>query len=407
MTEHKIINVGLIGAGSIARAHAIAYASVRAYCGPGLPPVRLRRVAEAEEALARAAAERLGFEEWTTDWEALVASPDIDLVSILTPNFLHAPMAIAAAAAGKHVFCEKPLAISAKETEQMWHAAEAAGVVHAVNFNYRKVPAVQFIGRLIRTGRLGSVRQFRAAYLQDWGNDTRLPRSWKFEASGSGAGALIGVGSHIIDLARYLVGELERVVATTEIWVKERPVPTSSRPFEAVRGDGELAPVDVDDSAYFLGRFAGGAIGVFEISRCAPGRKNQLALEIHGSRGSVCYDYERPNEVQLYLSDDDAEAAGFRTIIMGPAQDDAALLAFPGIAVGFAESILFQVRDLLAAVAGGPAMSPDFFDGWRAQVIVDAVLDSAQNGWVAIPPPPARGPTGAAADRPGPAEPAG
>jgi predicted dehydrogenase len=386
MAAHKTINIGLIGAGSIARAHAIAYAGARTYCGPELPPVRLRRVAEAEEGLARAAAERLGFEEWTADWKALVASPDIDLVSIVTPNFLHAPMAIAAASAGKHVFCEKPLAISAKDAEEMWRAATAAGVVHAVNFNYRKVPAVQFIGRLIRAGRIGAVRQFRAAYLQDWGNDTRLPRSWKFQSSGSGAGALEGVGSHIIDLSRYLVGELERVVATTEIWVKERPVPTSSLPFEAVPGDGEMAPVDVDDSAYFLGRFASGAIGVFEISRCAPGRKNQLALEIHGSRGSVCFDYERANEVQLYLNDDDAEAAGFRTIVMGPAQDRAALLAFPGIGVGFAESFVFQVRDLLAAIAGGPAMSPDFYDGWRAQLVVDSVQHSARNGsWAAVP----------------------
>lgn len=395
----KPVNVGLIGAGSIARAHAIAYVSARTYCGPELPPVRLRQVAEAEEALARAAARRLGFEEWTTDWEALVASPDIDLVSIVTPNCLHAPMALAAAAAGKHVFCEKPLAVSAEEAEQMCRAATAAGVIHAVNFNYRKVPAVQFMHRLLQAGRLGPVRQFRAAYLQDWGNDPRLPRSWKFHARGSGAGALTGVGSHVIDLAHYLVGPLDRVVATTEIWVRERPVPTSARPFETVAGGGAMAPVDVDDSAYFLGRFTSGAIGVFEISRCAPGRKNQLALEIHGSRGSVCYDYERPNEVQLYLSDDEAAAAGFRTILIGPAQDSAALLAFPGVGVGFAESIIFQVRDLLAAIAGGPAMSPDFYDGWRAQTVVDAVLASAQQGWVAVPPLPARGPAAPAGTR--------
>jgi predicted dehydrogenase len=385
MAAPKSINVGLIGAGSIARAHAIAYVSARTYCGPELPPVRLRRVAEAEEGLARAAATRLGFEEWTTDWEALVASADIDVVSIVTPNYLHAPMAIAAAAAGKHVFCEKPLAINAKEAGQMCRAAEAAGVVHGVNFNYRKVPAVQFIGRLIRAGRLGSVRQFRAAYLQDWGNDTRLPRSWKFQASCSGAGALIGVGSHVIDLARFLVGELDRVAATTEIWIKERPIPTSARPFEAVAASVALAPVDVDDSAYFLGRFVDGAIAVFEISRCAPGRKNQLALEIHGSRGSVCFNYERANEVQLYLSDDPAEAAGFHRVLIGPAQDDAALLAFSGVGVGFAESIVFQVRDLLAAISGGPAMTPDFYDGWRAQVVVDAVLDAAEKGWVTVP----------------------
>jgi predicted dehydrogenase len=392
MAAHATINVGLIGAGSIALAHAIAYTSVRTYCDPALPRVRLRRVAEAEEGLARAAAERLGFEEWTTDWEALAASPDIDLVSIVTPNFLHAPMAIAAASAGKHVFCEKPLAITAKEAEQMCHAAETARVVHAVNFNYRKVPAVQFIGRLIRAGRIGSVRQFRAAYLQDWGNDTRLPRSWKFQSSRNGAGALGGVGSHAIDLAHYLVGDLTRVVATTEIWVKERPLPTSSLVFEPVQTEAEMAPVDVDDSAYFLGRFAGGAIGAFEISRCAAGRKNQLTLEIHGSQGSVCYDYERPNEVQLYLSDPDSETAGFRTILIGPAQDRSALLAFAGVGVGFAESIIFQVRDLLAAIAGGPPMSPNFQDGWRAQQVVESVLDSAERGsWSEVPPAPACG----------------
>jgi predicted dehydrogenase len=384
MAGEKTINVGLIGGGSIARAHAVAYTAVRAYCGPQVPRVRLRRLAEADATLAREAAERLGFEEWTTDWEAVAGSRDIDLISIVTPNYLHASMAVAAAGAGKHVFCEKPLATNAAEAEQMWRAASAAGIVHAVNFNYRKVPALQFIARLLRSGRLGAVRQFRAAYLQDWGADPRLPRSWKFSASGAGAGALSGVGSHVIDLARFLVGELDRVTATTEIWVKERPLPTSARPFEAVGEDVALAPVDVDDSAYFLGRFSSGAIAVFEISRCAPGRKNHLALEIHGGCGSICYDYEQPNEVQLYLGDDPAGAAGFRRVLVGPAQDDSALLAFAGVGVGFAESLIFQVRDLLTAIAGGPAMSPDFHDGWRTQAVVDAVLEAADKGWVTV-----------------------
>jgi predicted dehydrogenase len=196
------------------------------------------------------------------------------------------------------------------------------------------------------------------------------------------------------------VGELDRVVATTEIWVKERPLPISALPFDPVRSDAPLAPVDVEDSAYFLGRFVGGAIGVFEISRCAPGRKNQLALEIHGSRGSVYFDYERANEVKLYLSDEDQAAAGFRTIVMGPAQDEASLVPFAGFGVGFMESILFQVRDLLTAIDGGPAMSPDFHDGWRAQVVVESVLESAQKGWVSVPPVTGRG-TGARARRQG------
>jgi predicted dehydrogenase len=390
MAERRTVNVGLIGGGGIARLHAIAYASAAAYFAPDLPPVRLRRVAETDESLARSAAERLRFEEWTTDWEALVASPDIDVVSIATPNFLHAPMAIAAAAAGKHVFCEKPLSNTAADAERMCRAAEAAGIVHAVNFNYRKVPAIGFIARLVRAGRLGDIRELRAAFLQDWGNDTRIPRSWKFQADRAGGGSLIGVGSHLIDLARHLVGELDRVVATTEIWVKERPRPASALPFDPVRGDAELAPVDVEDSAYFLARFVSGAIGVFEISRCAPGRKNQLALEIHGSLGSVQYDYERANEVKLYLGDEDGATAGFRTVVMGPAQDDRSLVPFPGFAVGFMESVLFQVRDLLRAIAGGPAMSPDFHDGWRAQVVVESVLESAQKGWVTVPPAGAR-----------------
>jgi predicted dehydrogenase len=302
-------------------------------------------------------------------------------------------MAIAAAAAGKHVFCEKPLSNTAADAERMCRAADAAGIVHAVNFNYRKVPAVAFIARLIRDGRLGDIREFRAAFLQDWGNDDRIPRSWKFDASRAGGGSLIGVGSHLIDLARLLVGELDRVVATTEVWVKERPLPTSALPFAPVRGEGPLAPVDVEDSAYVLGRFVNGAIGVFEISRCAPGRKNQLVLELHGSRGSVHYDYERANEVKVYLEDDDTATAGFRTIVMGPAQDSASLVPFPGFAVGFMESILFQVRDLLRAMAGGPPMTPDFHDGWRAQVVVESVLESAAKGWVSVPPPGARKPS--------------
>jgi predicted dehydrogenase len=385
----KPVNVGLIGAGAIARAHVIAYAGVRAYCGAEVPPVRLRLVAEADEKLASSAADRLGFESWTDDWQEVVSSSEVDLVSIVTPNFLHAPMAIAAAEAGKHVFCEKPMATSAGEAERMWRAADAAKIVHGVNLNYRNVPAIRFIARLVRDGRIGTVRHFRAAYLQDWAGDERIPRSWKFDAAAGGAGALSGVGTHIIDLARAIVGEIERVVSTTEIWIKERPLPISSLTFEKIEGSAEMAPVTTDDSTYFLARFANGAIGVFEISRCAPGRKNHLSLEIHGSSGSIAYDYERPNEVQVFAAGSDNDLAGFRTILIGPAQDTGALLAYPGIPVGFAETIIFQVRDLLTAIAYGTAMTPSFYDGWRAQAVVDATLASSdQGGWVAVPPAP-------------------
>lgn len=389
------VNVGLIGAGAIARAHAIAYAMAPRYGGSDLPPVHLRLLAETDAERARQACDKLGFESWTTDWQELVAGRDVDLVSIVTPNFLHAEMAIAAADAGKHVFCEKPLASSAADAERMWRSAEAAGVVHGVNLTYRKVPAIRFVARLIAEARIGAIRHFRASYIQDWANDPRIPRSWKFDAGLSGGGAVSGVGTHVIDLARMLVGEIERISATTEIWIRERPLPTSASTFEKIEGKRETAPVDNDDGAYFLARFANGAIGTFDISRCAPGRKNHLSFEIHGERGSIAYDYEQPNEVRLYLSDDEAAVGGFRTILIGPAQDTGALLAYPGIPVGFVDTMALQVRDVLSAIAGGPPMTPDFYDGWRAQVVVDAVVASAERGWVELPLASRSGPNGA------------
>jgi predicted dehydrogenase len=386
------VNVGLIGAGAIARAHAIAYSMASRY-GDDVPPVRLRLLAESDKDRAKTACEKLGFDSWTADWREVVASGEIDLVSIVTPNFLHAEMAIAAAAAGKHVFCEKPIASSADDAERMWRAAEAAGVVHGVNLTYRKVPAIRFVARLIAEGRIGAIRHFSASYTQDWANDPRIPRSWKFEAELSGGGAVSGVGTHVIDLARMLVGEIEQICATTVIWIKERPLPKSVSTFDTVESGTQMAPVDNDDSAYFLARFANGAVGTFEISRCAPGRKNHLSLEIHGERGSIAYDYEQPNEVKLYAGDDDAAVSGFRTILIGPAQDNGALLAYPGIPVGFVDNMAMQTRDLLWAIAGGPPMVPDFFDGWRAQVVVDAVVASADSGWISLPvlPRPAAG----------------
>lgn len=384
------VRVGLIGAGAIARAHAIAYTMARSYSGGEVPPVQLRLVAETDESRAKSACAALGFDAWTADWQQLVADPQIDLVSIVAPNFLHAEMAVAAANAGKHVFCEKPLATSAGEAERMWRAAESAGIVHGVNLNYRKVPAIRFIARTIAEGRIGEVRHFRAAYLQDWATDPRIPRSWKFDAGLSGGGAVSGVGTHVIDLARAFVGEIASVSSATRTWIEERPLPSSASTFERVDGPAAMARVDNDDTAFFIARFAGGAIGTFDISRCAPGRKNHLSLEIHGSRGSISYDYEQPNEVRLYCDDDDPAVRGFRTILIGPAQDTGALLAYPGIPVGFAETILFQMRDLLTAIGGGQAMTPDFFDGWRAQAVVDSVVAVAGRGWVDVPPAPER-----------------
>jgi predicted dehydrogenase len=379
MSRRESLGVGLVGAGAMGRVHAMAYAAARAY-DPELPPVRLKVVAEASTAGARAAADRLGFERWTADWQLVVSDPEVSVVSVAAPNDLHAPVAVAAAGAGKHVLCEKPLATCAVEAQAMWRAAEAAGVVHMVNFNYRQLPAVQFARSLLHTGRVGRVRHFRGTYLQDWGNDPEVPYSWKFQARRSGAGVLAGIGSHLVDLARYLVGEPAQVVGTTRVWVPQRPVARDAQ------GSMRSVDVDVEDAACLLLRFAGGALGVLEVSRCAPGRKNHLAFEVHGESGSVCFDAERPNELGVYLPDD-PQVDGFRRVLLGPAHSRRIPLAFAGIPVGFLDTVAFQVCDFLRAVVRGEPASPDFHDGWRVQAVLDAALESdRRGGWVEVVP---------------------
>lgn len=375
----KTINVGLVGAGAMGKVHALAFKAVTAY-DPSLPPIRLRVVAEADAALARRAAEALGFEAWTADWQSLVGDPEVNVVSVAAPNDLHAPVAISAARAGKHVLCEKPLATRALEAQEMWRVAEACGIVHMVNFNYRQLPAVRLARRLVEQGRIGAVRQFRGAYLQDWGNDPEVPYSWKFQARHSGSGVLAGIGSHVVDLARYLVGEPAGVVADTRVWVPERPAAGLAT------GTDTRRPVDVEDTACALVRFHGGALGLLEVSRCAPGRKNHLAFEIHGESGSLIFDGERPNELCIYV-EGERETEGFRRVLLGPAHSSRIPLSFPGIPVGFVETVVFQLQDFLRAVVGGGEATPNFHDGWRVQVVMEAILESAQaGGWISVIP---------------------
>lgn len=374
MKTGRVLGVGLVGAGAMGRVHAMAYSAVRAY-DPSLPEVRLRIVAEASSSAAQMAADRLGFERWTSDWQLVVSDPEVSVVSIATPNDLHAPVAIAAVREGKHVLCEKPLARDAREAEAMWRAAEAAGVVHVVNFNYRQLPAVGFARRLVQTGRLGRVRYFRGSYLQDWGNDPEMPHSWKFQAQHSGAGVLAGIGSHLVDLARYLVGEVTGLVATTRLWIGDRP--TGEAPWAR-------RAVDVEDTACLLARFDGDAVGVLEVSRCCPGRKNYLTFEVYGECGAVCFDAERPNELRVWLPEE-PEVNGLRRVLLGPQHWDRFPLPLAGIPVGFVDTVAFQVCDFVRAVVTGGRASPDFHDGWRVQAVLDAALESDRTGgWVRV-----------------------
>ena len=332
---------------------------------------------------ATAAAEKLGWRSVETDWRALLTRDDVALVDVCSPGDTHAEIAIAALDAGKHVLCEKPLANSVDEARAMAAAAERAaarGVRSMVGYSYRRVAAVALARRLVEQGRIGEIRHVRAQYLQDWIVDPEFPLVWRLQKSMAGSGALGDIGAHIVDMAQYLTGDrLTGVSALTETFVKERPLPSASSGL-AASGGAERGTVDVDDAALFLGRFAGGAVASFEATRFATGRKNALRIELNGSRGSLAFDQERMNELELY-SDDNLDEAGFRRIqVTEPTHPYVGSWWPPGHGLGYEHSFSHQVVDLVRDIGEGREPVPSFADGLRVQLVLDAVERSASSG---------------------------
>jgi predicted dehydrogenase len=372
------------------KAHSLAYAAMPMFFWPA-PAVPHRRVlAELDAAVASEAARRFGFEQSTGDWREVVASEEIDVVDIAVPNDAHAEIAIAAAQAGKHVICEKPLARTAEEAHAMYEAVAAAGVVNMVAFSYRRTPAVVLAHRLIAEGAIGQVRNFRGTYLQDWSNDPDLPLSWRFQREVAGSGALGDIGTHVLDMARYLVGEVAAVNAVLRTYIPDRPISEGPDQLAAARKLTSTVrrEVDVDDEVLALLRFESGAVGSLEATRHAHGRKNFLTFEIHGDGGSLCFDYERRDELKLFLAGDPDDRRGFRTILTGPAHPyGEALWPIPGLGIGFGETKIIECYELMRAIAEGSDASPNFRDGYQIARICDAIAESAQSGeWVQIAP---------------------
>jgi len=371
------VNVALIGYAFMGRAHSNAYRQVTPFFSPSLTP-RLKVLCGRSRPNVEAAAKQLGWEEVSTDWEAVVARPDIHIVDIATPGDLHAPIAIAAAKAGKVVFCEKPLANTVKDSERMLAAVTKAGVLHMLCHNYRRVPAVMLAQHLIAEGRLGEIRHFRGTYLQDWITDPKLPLLWRFDKKQAGSGALGDIAAHVVDLARYLVGEIEEVAGDLRTFIKERPLP---------KNPGKTGPVTVDDAAAAVVRFANGAMGTIEATRLAPGRKNHNRFEINGSKGSVAFDLERMNELELYLESDPKGTRGFRTILVTES-DHPFVKAWwpPGHIIGYEHTFTHTVFDLLEAIADNRLPEPNFVDGVKNQRVLDAIERSAKTRrWTSIP----------------------
>ncbi len=387
----KRLNIGMIGGGFMGKAHALAYAGMPMFFWPA-PAIPVRRmIADVSPEMAEHARARLGFETAARDWREIIESRDIDVVDIVTPNDSHAEIAIAAAKAGKHIMCEKPLARTADEARHMWHAVRDAGVMHMVAFNYRHTPAVALAAKLIAEGRIGQVLNFRGTYLQDWSADPDSPLSWRFQKKVAGSGAVGDIATHVIDMARFLVGEIVAVNAVTRTYIAERPLQNSGvdKLGAATRLTGvPKAAVDVDDEAMTLVRFAGGAVGSIEATRNAYGRNNYLTFEVHGSRGSIVFNYERRDELQVVFADDPAETRGFRTIYTGPAHPFGdGLWPIPALGIGYGETKIIEAYLFAKAIADNALPSPNFEDGWKVSAIADAILSSGEaGGWTDVAP---------------------
>jgi len=371
----KKLNVAMIGYDFMGRAHSNAWRQVARFM-PDLPyePV-MKVVAGRTEAKVKEAAERLGWEEYATRWEDVIARKDIDIIDICTPGDSHMPIAIAAAEAKKHILCEKPLANTLADAQQMWNAATKAGVIHMVCHNYRRCPAVALAKQLIDAGTIGQIYHYRGTYLQDWIVDPAFPRVWRLVKSMAGSGSLGDILSHTMDLSRYLVGEPVEVSALLKTFITERPLPDNP---------AKKGAVDVDDAALSLVRYDNGAVGYLEGTRFATGRKNYNRFEINGAKGSIVWDLEQLNELQLYV--EEGPNSGFRTISVTDAKHPYVGAWWPsGHIIGYEHSFTHTVYDFLRAIGEQKLPSPSFEDGYKNQRVLDAIERSAQDGkWVKI-----------------------
>ncbi|TDD70059.1 Gfo/Idh/MocA family oxidoreductase [Jiangella aurantiaca] len=388
------LGIGMVGYAFMGAAHSQAWRNARSFFDVPVVPL-LRALGGRNFEAASNVARRFGWESVETDWRQLIARDDVGLVDVCTPGDTHAEIAIAALEAGKHVLCEKPLANTVAEAEAMVEAAEKAaesGVRSLVGFTYRRVPAIALARQLVAEGRLGQLHHVRAQYLQDWIADPDVPLSWRLQKDKAGSGALGDIGAHVIDLTQYITGErITGVSAILETFVKERPIPES---FTGLAGSASehaaKGPVTVDDTALFLTRFTGGAVGSFEATRFATGRKNAIRVEINGAKGSLAFDFEDMNVLNVFDNTEDPRVGGFKRVLVTEPSHPYISAWWPaGHGLGYEHAFTHQAVDLLTAIAEGRDPEPSFADGLNIQRILAAVEDSAAAGsaWTEVPAP--------------------
>ena len=373
-SEAPTIGVGMLGYAFMGKAHTHAYKTLPYMMYPPVAIPRLVAIAGRNEEAVSGAAQRYGFETYYTDWREMLKNPDVQLFDNSGSNDTHAESTIAAAQAGKHVFCEKPLGRTAEESKKMLDVVTKAAVKHMVAFNYRFVPAIRQVRDLIQSGALGQIYHFRAMYLQEWIADPNFPMVWRLDKNVAGSGALGDLGAHIIDLARFLVGEPSRLTAMTKTFIKNRPNET-----------GAQQQVTVDDAFVATVEFENGALGTLESTRFAPGRKNYNTFEINAEHGSVRFNLERFNELEVFWKDSKPrETQGFTNVLVSESFHPWWKNWWPqGHMIGWEHTFVHEIDHLLNAIVNNTDIAPygaTFEDGYRAAVICDAILNAAETG---------------------------
>lgn len=382
----KKINVGMVGYKFMGKAHSNAYRALPMFFPDAVKPEMKVICGRDPQGLEQARAQ-FGWQSSVTDWRELVQRDDVDIVDINAPSDAHKEIAIAAARAGKHLFCEKPLALTLADSREMLEEAEKAGVKHMVGFNYRFAPAVQLAKKLITEGRIGEIHHFRGVFLQDWILDPSFPLVWRLQKEIAGSGSHGDLGAHVIDMARFLVGEFREVIGMSETFVKRRPVAAAMTGLSAKGGGSEeMGDVTVDDATAFLARFENGAMGTIEATRFAAGHRCTNGFEINGSKGSIKFDFERMNELQVYFTDDAEDVQGFRRVLATDASHAYMDAWWPaGHTIGYEHTFTHEVLELMRALEEDRQPVPNFVDGVKCQEVLEAVDRSIEERrWVAI-----------------------
>jgi predicted dehydrogenase len=376
----KEMNVAIIGSKFMGKAHSNAWKNVANFFDVPIKPVMKVACGRDVESL-QAFADNWGWEEIETDWKKVVERDDVDIIDICAPPNLHAPIAIAAAKAGKHIFCEKPISLTSDEALEMYEAAKKAGVVNYLNHNYRRCPAVMLTKQMIDEGKLGEIYHWRGCYLQSWTMDPNFPLTWHMKKDIAGMGSNGGINSHSVDLARFLVGEIKSVTGMMKTFIKERPLPgAGAATFSAGSGEAtEMGKVELEDAISMIVEFENGALGSFDATTFAIGRQNYNYFEIYGSKGAVTWNLERMNELQYYSADDGEGEKGFRTILTtDPSHPYMSHWWPPAHNIGYEHEFHHAVYDFLVGIDSGEGIKPDFYDGYLLTKVLEAGIESAE-----------------------------